>query len=153
MYCICFFCNIHMTKSDSYFSQHCFLSSQIDTDIVLCVSPFSCVQLATQWIIATRLLCPWDFPDKNTAVGCQFLFQGICPNPGTESESPSLAGRFFTTEPLRKRKFRLPGFKSQICYLLVLYVQASFLKLSVCSFPYTLNKSKRSPTSQGYQIY
>ena len=25
----------------------------------------------------TRLLCPWDFPGKNTAVGCHFLFQGI----------------------------------------------------------------------------
>ena len=25
----------------------------------------------------SRLLCPWDFPGKNTAVGCHFLFQGI----------------------------------------------------------------------------
>ena len=25
----------------------------------------------------TRLLCPWDFPVKNTGVGCHFLFQGI----------------------------------------------------------------------------
>ena len=24
-----------------------------------------------------RLLCPWDFPSKDTGVGCQFLFQGI----------------------------------------------------------------------------
>ena len=24
-----------------------------------------------------RLLCPWDFPGKNTRVGCHFLFQGI----------------------------------------------------------------------------
>ena len=24
----------------------------------------------------TRLLCPWDFPDKNTGVGCHFLLQG-----------------------------------------------------------------------------
>ena len=23
------------------------------------------------------LLCPWDFPGKNTGVGCHFLFQGI----------------------------------------------------------------------------
>ena len=22
-------------------------------------------------------LCPWDFPGKNTGVGCHFLFQGI----------------------------------------------------------------------------
>ena len=24
-----------------------------------------------------RLLCPWDFPGKNPAVDCHFLFQGI----------------------------------------------------------------------------
>ena len=24
-----------------------------------------------------RLLCPWDFPDKNTRLGCHFLLQGI----------------------------------------------------------------------------
>ena len=26
---------------------------------------------------ALRLLCPWDFPDKNTGVHCHFLLQGI----------------------------------------------------------------------------
>ena len=25
----------------------------------------------------TRLLCPWNFPDKNTGVGCHFLLQGF----------------------------------------------------------------------------
>ena len=25
----------------------------------------------------TRLLCPWNFPGKNTGVGCHFFFQGI----------------------------------------------------------------------------
>ena len=24
----------------------------------------------------TRLLCPWDFPGKNTGVGCHFLLRG-----------------------------------------------------------------------------
>ena len=27
----------------------------------------------------TGLLCPWDFPGKNTGVGCHFLLQGIFP--------------------------------------------------------------------------
>ena len=31
----------------------------------------------------TRLLCPWDFPGKNTAVGCHFLLRGIFPSPGS----------------------------------------------------------------------
>ena len=31
---------------------------------------------------SARLLCPWDFPGKNTGVGCHFLLQGFLPNPG-----------------------------------------------------------------------
>ena len=30
----------------------------------------------------TRLLCPWDFPGKNSGVGGHFLFQGIFPSQG-----------------------------------------------------------------------
>ena len=37
-------------------------------------------------VAPTELLCPWDSPGKNTAVGCQVLLQGIFPtqvsNPG-----------------------------------------------------------------------
>ena len=46
-----------------------------------------------------RLLLPWDFPGKNTGVGCHFLLQGGLPDPGTEPVSPALADGFFTTEP------------------------------------------------------
>ena len=35
----------------------------------------------------TSLLCPWDFPGKNTGMGCCFLLQGIFP---TEGLNPSL---------------------------------------------------------------
>ena len=35
------------------------------------------------------LLCPWDSPGKNTAVGCHLLLQGIFPDPGTEPGSLS----------------------------------------------------------------
>ena len=31
----------------------------------------------------TRLLCPWDFPGKDTGVGCHFLLQGIFPTQGS----------------------------------------------------------------------
>ena len=30
-----------------------------------------------QGLYSTKLLCPWDFPGKNTGVGGHFLFQGI----------------------------------------------------------------------------
>ena len=32
---------------------------------------------AAPWTVASRLLCPWDSPGKNTAVGCHALLQGI----------------------------------------------------------------------------
>ena len=31
----------------------------------------------------TRLLCLWNFPGKNTGVGCHFLLQGIFPTKGS----------------------------------------------------------------------
>ena len=39
----------------------------------------SCPALGIPWIVAVRLLCPWDSPGKNTGVGCHFLLQGIFP--------------------------------------------------------------------------
>ena len=38
-----------------------------------------------QGLQPTRLLCPWDFPGKNTGVGCHFLLQGIFPTQGSNS--------------------------------------------------------------------
>ena len=51
-------------------------------------SYFSHVQLfATLWTEATRLLCPWDSPGKDTRLGCCALFQGIFP---TQGSNPNL---------------------------------------------------------------
>ena len=55
--------------------------------------------------VALRLLCPWNFPGKNTGVGWHFLLQGNPPNPGIEPAplvSPALVGVLLTTEPLGK---------------------------------------------------
>ena len=30
-----------------------------------------------------QVLCPWDFPGKNTGLGCNFLLQGIFPTQGS----------------------------------------------------------------------
>ena len=32
-----------------------------------------------------RLLCPWDFPGKNTGMDCHFILQGIFPTQGSNS--------------------------------------------------------------------
>ena len=34
------------------------------------------------------LLCPWDFPGKNTGMGCYFLLQGIFPTQGLKPGLP-----------------------------------------------------------------
>ena len=35
------------------------------------------------WTVARQV--PWDFPGKDTGVGCHFLFQGFFPTQGSNS--------------------------------------------------------------------
>ena len=42
-----------------------------------------CPTLWPHGLQPTRLLCPWDFPNKNTEVGCHFLLQGFFPIQGS----------------------------------------------------------------------
>ena len=42
----------------------------------------SCLTLQPRGLSPIRLLCPWDFPGKNTGVGCRSLLQGIFPTQG-----------------------------------------------------------------------
>ena len=47
------------------------------------------LQPLRQW--PARLLCPWDFPGKNSGVGCHILLQGIFQtHPGMKPASPAL---------------------------------------------------------------
>ena len=58
--------------------------------------------LTPHGLYLARLLCSWDFPGKNTGVGCQFLLKGIfliqCSEPKSPA-SPALACRFVIIEP------------------------------------------------------
>ena len=47
-----------------------------------------------------KILCPWDFPGKNTGVGSHSLLQGIFPTQGSNQGSPSLQADSLPTEPL-----------------------------------------------------
>ena len=62
---------------------------------------FSRVRLfGTLWTEDHQALCPWNFPGKNTGVGCHALLQGIFPTQGMNLclfLSPALAVGFFTT--------------------------------------------------------
>ena len=67
-----------------------------------------------------RLLCPWDFPGKNTAVLVEWLaipFPGDLPSPGIEftayTVSPSLLADSFPTEPQGKPKVKV--LVAQLC--------------------------------------
>ena len=52
----------------------------------------------TPCTVAPRLLCPWDFPGKNTRVGAISFSRGSS-LPRYWSHVSCLAGGFFTTEP------------------------------------------------------
>ena len=80
--------------------------------------------------IAPRLLCSWDFPGKNTGVGCHFLLQGIFPDPGIEPVSSALTGRFFIAEPPGKP---LPVLVGILCCKEELSPVAFLFKTSIIS--------------------
>ena len=59
---------------------------------MVCVYVWECVcfshsvmsnSLQPHGLQPARFLCPWDFPGKNTEVGCHFLLQGIFPTQGS----------------------------------------------------------------------
>ena len=49
--------------------------------------PCSCSVVSDSWwphgLESSRLLCPWNFPGRNTGVGCHSLFQGTFPTRGS----------------------------------------------------------------------
>ena len=53
----------------------------------------------------TRLLCPWNYPGKNTGVGCHSLLQGIFRTQGLNS-SLLHKGRFFILRATREAHSR-----------------------------------------------
>ena len=78
-----------------------------------------------------RLLCPWDFPDKNTGVGCHFLFQRIFETQGMNLHLLSLLHWWVDSSPLSHlgssftqprliftpKLFPQDGFRVQVCPL------------------------------------
>ena len=84
----------------------------------LCMTACSVMSnsLQSHGLQPTRLLCPQDFPGKNTGVGCHFLLQDIFLTQASNPVSPALAGRFFTTEPLGKPLSLTPETKSHFIH-------------------------------------
>ena len=82
--------------------------------------------LGIPWTVSTRLLGPWNFPGKNTGMGCHTLLQGLFLTQGSTQIS-CIAGRFFTTWEALKYKIKvvillkLPLFFSNYKYSVVSY--------------------------------
>ena len=55
------------------------IRNEISISQLWCVQSLSCVL----FFCGPRLLCPWNFPGKDTEVGCHFLLQGIFPTQGS----------------------------------------------------------------------
>ena len=86
---LCFTCII-------FFKSH---SSQSGRYWWCCLVAELCLTLSRpHGLRPTSLLCPWDFPDKNTGVGSHLLLQEIFPTLGLNLRlvCVALAGRFFT---------------------------------------------------------
>ena len=82
----------------------------------------------------TRVLCPLDFPVRNTKVGCHVLLQWIFP-PGIEPmslKSHALAGGFFTTSATGKALKANSLFELEFSWFrkLIISVEAFSLLLS-----------------------
>ena len=94
-----------------------------------CAKWFQLCAFMTLWahpMKSTRLLCPWDSPDKNTEVSCHALLQGIFPTLSLNPHliSPALADGFFTTStfweaPTRDQTSQKALMKSKIYHFQV----------------------------------
>ena len=59
----------------------------------------TCNSFATLWIAARQALLSMGFPRQEYSSGLSFPFPVDLPDPEIEPTSPSLGGRFFTTDP------------------------------------------------------
>ena len=106
-----------------------FLLPGICLDLLLLLLLLSCSvssdSLWPQGVKPTRLLCPWDFPRKNTGVGCHFLLQG-----SSQSQDWTwvfcIAGVFFVTEPRGKPCLDLWPILKSDCFLITEYFKKCY---------------------------
>ena len=101
------------------------------------VRMLSCVHSATPWTVTPQAFCPWDFPGKNTGVGCHFLLQGIFPTQGSNLcflQVSCIAGGLFTTVPLGKGLNKLKSLlRLQYLPLKLVHMGPSFVSRTSCS--------------------
>ena len=96
--------------------------------LLLCVCVCVCVCVSCsvmsdslQLHLAHQVPCPWNFPGKNTGVGCHSLLQGNLPNPRIKpmSHVSCIGSGFSPTAPPRKPFFK-PIKQMDLTYLIII---------------------------------
>ena len=107
-------------------------------------------------LLSTRLLSPWDFPSKNTEMGCHFLLQGIFSTQGSNPHLMYWQADSLSLCYLGSLIFDTVKLKSIICFLFVLvYLSVQFSHSVVCDslWPHELQHVRPlcpSPTPGAY---
>ena len=82
--------SLHIIELRIFLFNKCLLKDYYDLGIVMCL--LCCCSLVTKscstllqlhGLQLARLLCPWDYPGKDTRVGCHVLLQGIFQTQGS----------------------------------------------------------------------
>ena len=89
-----------------------------------------------------RLLCPWDYPGKNTGVGCHFLLQGIFP---TQGSNPCLL--HWQADSLPLSHLESPNIAPDITEYKLTKVSSWFSRLGAAVGPSQLAETQHAPGS------
>ena len=98
--------------------------------------------LCSHGLEPARLICPWDFPGKNTGVGCCFLLQGIFTTLGSNLSLLCLLHFRWILYPLSHRRscFPIQLFKNTSACVIISYRSITYL----LRFIYMLSKCTAS---------
>ena len=100
-----------------------FFSAKVIYKSCVCAQSLQFNSLQPHGLQHARLLCPWDYPGKNTGVGCHFLFHGILIFP-TQGLNPCLLHCRQILYPLSQLE---SPYKS---YILYIYINHMFFIVS-----------------------
>ena len=96
------------------------------------------VSLWPHWLYRTRLLCPWNFPGKNTGVGCYSLFQGLFQTQGLNPGLPHCRQILYCLS----HQQAVPKWKPQTYSLSITF---HGLTLPIDTWSYVCGKTKQKP--------
>ena len=105
----------------------------------VCVCVFLCMHACSHSIVSdslqshglqpTRLLCPWDYPCKNTGVGCHLDSRGLSRS-REWTQISCIAVGFFTTEPSGKSSWGCKLPQPTDCYTPTIQAGSGLLALN-----------------------